>query len=539
MTLGLSVLSPKSRAVAAFFIAAFLLLTGVFAWNYADAAAGTVVADTTGSFLRFKQGGSADDVLKITFGSNENTETLTSIAVVFAGTAGTPTWTNTAITASELADLLTASGGIQLWKETTGTGFSASADTQVTLAVTPVYSAANTFVITPASAPTIATDDVYYIVLKPDTAGVTNNNAFTVSIPADGIVTSVSSPTVSVVTTAAITMDTSVPTLNSSQTFPATGSANVPIGSFINIAFSEAMLASTLNTTNVSMTAGGTPVSIAIRPMYNSANVIVSSAPTYAANARFATMPRVSDAFFFIGSNGSTITPGGTYVSPTLGDIVFFSHDGFPGEFGQVTTSTMVAGTFAVNGFPLFGQQRIMKIATPTVTGLTTAATSLTTGDLIMVSTTAKPTSVRYGWHLVTTGAAVNNVALRIDGSDAQPTYATGFPASRFSTVTPTATATDNGAAGGGVLAVFQGDLVFAKVGAGEYGWHIATTAGDLSSDSGESTAILDNGTIANSKVTASSVMSKLTPTAQGAVTESATAFNIGDLVFTNTPLTR
>jgi len=79
--------------------------------------------------------------------------------------------------------------------------------------------------------------------------------------------------------------------------------------------------------------------------------------------------------------------------------------------------------------------------------------------------------------------------------------------------ITPTATTTDNGATGGGVLAVNQGDLVFAKLVGGSYGWHLVTTAGDLSSDAGEGTAVLDGlADAAASLVVANSQLAKLTP---------------------------
>src|SRR3990167_1471403 len=108
-------------------------------------------------------------------------------------------------------------------------------------------------------------------------------------------------------------------------------------------------------------------------------------------------------------------------------------------------------------------------MATPAATGAVTDATSVTTGDIIVVNTTANPTAQKYDWHIVTTGAAVNHANLRLDGASAAPTYVSG---SRFSTITPTDTSAVNGSsavvgsANGGINFV-AGNLVFAKITAG------------------------------------------------------------------------
>ena len=158
-------------------------------------------------------------MLKVQFGSDSNLKTLTSIKVTFAGTAGTPSWTNASATSSDLADLVAVAdgtSGIQLWKDAGAAGFQGQGtDTQVALTATPQYAASNVFTITPASAPTLATDDVYFVVLKTKLSPV-NANAFTIAIVADGdIVTSTSNPTITPVTSRTITIDTTVPTLNS------------------------------------------------------------------------------------------------------------------------------------------------------------------------------------------------------------------------------------------------------------------------------------------------------------------------------------
>ncbi|MBI4280716.1 Ig-like domain-containing protein [Candidatus Uhrbacteria bacterium] len=496
--------------------------------NHANTFALDVSAGNFGP-LRLKQGSAFQKVLEIDFGSNENGKTLTSVTISFTGTSGSPTWTNGQAVSSELADLATTNGGLSLWKETSGSGFSSTADTQVTLAASPVYGAANSFVITPATPPSLVTEDVYYVVLKSDSSGVTNNNTFTVTVAANGVATSGSSPTITQVITQSITMDTAAPTISS--TVPAAGAMSVPISTTPRVTFSEGIDPTTINPTNVTFTTGGNPAPAGIRPMGDSIEVVTSSPPSFASGSRFAKATIVYDAFFPIAGT-NPIVPNGAYQSPTVGDVVFFQHDTFPPELGLVTSATLTSGTFAVNGFPLMMGHQITKLATPAATGLVTASTSVTTGDLMVVNTSANPTDQRYNWHLVTTGAAVNGASLRIDGAGSAPTFVSG---SRFSTITPAATATDNGSTNGGTLAVSVGDLVFAKVGVGNYGWHLATGAGNLSSNATEGTASLDGATAANSLVTALSQMSRLTPAGQGLVTDTSVTFNVGDLLFAST----
>jgi len=76
-----------------------------------------------------------------------------------------------------------------------------------------------------------------------------------------------------------------------------------------------------------------------------------------------------------------------------------------------------------VNGFPLFGGQQLIKFGTVSQTGAVTSAASPTVGDLIVVNTSANPTSNRYDWHIVTTSGAVNAGNFRLDNSAAAPSY--------------------------------------------------------------------------------------------------------------------
>lgn len=526
-------------------IAIFSIIS-VIAWSFGSflpqaLAIGTTAAtDLTAGTLRLKQASSPTAVLKIQLGSDSNGENLTAIAIAFTGTAGTPTWTQGAAASSELLDLAATNGGVSLWKESgDAAGFQASGvatDTPITLAPTPVYSAANVFTITPASPPAIVTDDIYYVALKTDTSGLTNNNAFTVTVSTNGVVTSESPPTITAVTTAPITIDTVAPTIDNSRTGPGNGAINVPISSFINVGFSENIDSATVNNTNITLTGSSTPVGIGFKTMSNGFAVTVSDPPTYATStSRFAKVANTSFGFFMIPGSGS-ITPMGTYAAPAAGDIVYFQHETFPAELGIITNATLTAGTFGVNNFTLFGGQQLVKFASAATTTAVSSTTPLNKGDIVVVNTTANPTGDRYAWHIVTSAdaVAVNHNDFRLDSSSAKPTFVTG---SSLSAIAPAATATDNGATGGGTLAVVVGDMVFAKLAGGSYGWHIATGAGNLSSTSTEATAKLDSlATAAASQVEVGSVMSKLaSPSAQDAVTDTTTSLDMGDVIFAKT----
>lgn len=517
------------------------LVLAVFSNRPVLAIVNTTASDDTGFGLRLKQSSAFASALKIQFGSNENTKTLTSVTVSFTvANSTTPTWTDAAATSSELLDLATTNGGISLWKETAGgAGFQAASDTQQTLAASPVYGASNTFVITPAVAPTLATDDIYYVVLKSDTAGVTNNNAFTMTIAANGIVTSVSSPTVTAVTTQAVIMDTAAPTVSVSG--PASGSTGVPISTFVGVNFNENVAPGTLNPTNVTFTQGGTAVGNSLKAFPIGFNLIPSSAPAYAASSNFAKAAGTTFAFYQMNGTNPVAPQGGAYTAPVAGDIVYFQHDTFPPELGLITNATLTSGTFAVNNFTLFGGQSITKFSAATATGAVTAATALTTGDLLVANVAANPTGNRYAWHIVTTGAAVNNAALRIDGAGAAPGYVAG---SNFSQLTPTDTSAVNGTSqvvgsvGGGInFAV--GDLVFAKITAGgdnlnTFAWHVVTAAENITTDAAPSTLRLDSAGAAPT-FAATSQVSRLATAAQGAVTDTSTALSAGDILFAKT----
>src|SRR3989344_220020 len=124
------------------FVFILLIIFSFVFYNSSNAIDTTLVTDLTPLFGGQKLKTSSDNtaVLKVQFGSDSDGENLTSIKVTFAGTSGTPTWTSAAATSSELADLATTNGGIQLWKDAGAAGFQGQGtDTQVTLAANPLY----------------------------------------------------------------------------------------------------------------------------------------------------------------------------------------------------------------------------------------------------------------------------------------------------------------------------------------------------------------------------------------------------------------
>ncbi|MBI2607909.1 MAG: Ig-like domain-containing protein [Candidatus Doudnabacteria bacterium] len=457
-------------------------------------------------------------------------ETLTSLRVTATDSAATsfdPT--------VDLAALATgATSGVAIYNDAGSVSGSFDAtDAVVTLSSASAWSS-NSTTLTLASAGAAGT---YYIVFR-TASGAVNGHGFVLTLPTNGIDMSANDPTLgAAVATSAITIDTVAPTVNVNTTGPADNSTGVPISGFIHMGFSENIDQSTINPTNVTFTASGTPVASGIRSFPDGFDIVVSSPPTFAASSRFAKVNSTSTAFYNVaGTNAIVPEPPTGYASPTAGDIVITQRETFPPEAGVVTNATLTSGTFAVNGFTSFGGQQITKFATPAATSAVDVATAVTTGDIIVANTSANPTGVRYDWHIVTTGGvAINHANLRLDGASAAPTYGThpGGGVSSFSSITPTATATDNGATANGTLAVTQGDLVFVQIGS-TYGWHLVTSAGNMSSDATEGTAVVDGLTAGTSLVAASSQMSRLAPGAEGAVTAS-TALSFGDIVLAKT----
>ncbi|MBI2120754.1 MAG: Ig-like domain-containing protein, partial [Parcubacteria group bacterium] len=518
----------------------FVKIGTAYGWHIVTAA-GNLSSDATEN-TAFLDGASTDPGIAA---SSQMSKISTAGGSWQAATAATSD-SALALTAGDaaFAQITNNPGGISpSWSMiTTGaTGVSGAALRANDFTAAPTYGWIAT--LTPAAGAAIPADETgsnagndYFIAARTSASAV-NAHAFTLGVAPGSAAFSANTPVGSpvAVTSSSVTVDTAAPTVDTSRTGPANGSTGVPISAFIHMSFNENLDQSTLNPANVTLTTGGTPVPASVRPFPDGFDVVVSGPPTYAASTRFAKASTLSTGFFMIMTPGSTIFPQGGYTAPSAGDIIIFQHDTFPPEVGVITNPTLTAGTFAVNDFSLFGGQQITKFAAPAATGLVSASTVLNAGDIIVANTSANPSGFKYDWHVVTTPAAVNNSALRLDGASAAPTYAT--TSGRFSTITPAATTTDNGATAGGVLAVSVGDMVFAKLATGVgYAWHLATGAGNVSSDTTEATAVLDSlAGAAASKVAAGSVIAKITPAAEGAISDTTTALSFGDIVLAHT----
>lgn len=512
---------------------------GVFIFSFMNFARAAIGTNTTAGLVTQNQTIKASSLPTAVIGLNlaATPETLSSILLSINPTAGFATST-------DLAPLgVATSSGIALYRDVKGSGVPGvfdAGDFVVPLSVPPTWTGATT-TLTMATAEVVPANDTggnlgndYFIVIQAG-ANAVNAHAVSFSIYPGEVRYSAGSfaNTPTALTTSVITIDRLAPTVSS--TGPTNGATSVPVSAFINATFSENMDYSTLNSSNITLTTGVNPVGASINTMPNGFSMVVSSQPTYALGARFAKIDNTVFGFFMI-MNGQPVMPqGGSYSVPAAGDIVYFQRDTFPPELGIVTDATLTGGIFKINDFSLMGGQNMAKFKTADLTGLVTATTQMNKGDLVVANTLTNPTSDRYNWHIVTTAAPFNNTALRLDGESGQPTFTTN---SSFSAIRPAdnASTTDNGATNGGTLAVTAGDLVFAKVFGGSYGWHIASTTGNLSSVEAEGTAILDSLPNAYaSLVASSSQMSKIVPGATGLTTETATPLSFGDIMFTKT----
>lgn len=484
----------------------------------------------------------------MSFNIATTTATLSSISISLNNFAGF-----SATSSSDLAALGTAtSSGIAIYRDNKATGTSGSfdsADVVVLLSGAPAFSGATT-TLTFAAAETPPADDTtgnnpgadYFLVVK-TSSGAVNAHAFSANIYPGQIVFNTFAPPSAPValTTNQVTLDTVLPTLDTSRTGPQNNSTGVPISMFPHLSFSENLDQTTLSNTNITLSTGGTAVGAAIRPFPDGFDLILSSPPTFSANTRFAKV-NVATGFFNV-QGSSTIIPQGTYSVPAAGDIVYTQFDTFPPDVGIVTNSTLTSGVFAVNAFPLFRPSQLTKFAAATKTGYYTDAATVGVGDLVVANTSANPTgNGKYGWHIVTTAQAINNASLRLDGQGGQPTYAT----STFSSLMPAATSTiSSGTLLNATTTFTQGDLVFANLEAGgdnlgSYAWHLVTTTqvvdGVQGPGAGTTTSLRFDSSSAPPTFTASSVLAKVAATAQGAtggaVPQDATVFTMGDLMF-------
>ncbi len=194
-------------------------------------------------------------------------ETLTSLRVVATDSAST-----SFAPAMDLAALATdATSGIAIYNDAGSVSGSFDAtDAVVTLSSASAFSSGST-TLTLASAGAAGT---YYIVFRTASAAV-GGHSFVLTLPANGIDMSAADPTITAVSTSAITVDTTAPTVNANMTGPANNSTGVPISAFIHMGFSEQLDQSTINPTNVTFTANSVAVPAGIRPYPDGFDIVL------------------------------------------------------------------------------------------------------------------------------------------------------------------------------------------------------------------------------------------------------------------------
>ena len=195
------------------------------------------------------------------------------------------------------------------------------------------------------------------------------------------------------------------------------------------------------------------------------------SAPTFAPGSRLSQWS--PDATMPDNDNSTTLNAG---------DMVFCQMDDDGGYAWHLVTTagTAVSSTLRLDDAPTrprFAPGSRLSRFVPTATAaVSDAAMTINAGDLALCHTLSSPAGEGYRFHIVSTGATgVSSSALRLDDAAAAPIFAAG---SRFSRLSPSATALVTDAA----MNIAAGDLVFASPtrnpAGGSYGWHMATTAG-------------------------------------------------------------
>lgn len=505
-------------------------------------ASAAITTNTSSSLTRPNQKINASSNAAAVIGLNlvSSAETFTSIAISFNASAG--------FVDSDLATLSTAtSSGVSLYRDNKSGGALGtfdSTDTVVVLSGAPTWSGATT-TLTFASPETVPVNDTgsnsgddYFVAIR-TSSGATDGHAASFNLYPGQVGYSANTPaaTPTTLTTDVITIDTVAPTVQT--TGPSNNATGVPISTFINGSFSENMDFSTLSSTNIGLSTGGSPVGTSINSFPMGFNMVISNPPTFVPSSIFAKVATTTSGFFMISPGQPVMPQGGDYSVPVAGDIVYFQHDTFPAEIGLVTNATLTGGVFSINNFPLMGGQSLVKFSTPAATGLVTAATVVNTGDIIVANTSANPTSDRYNWHIVTTGAAVNGAGLRLDGATSAPTF-NAATTTRFSTITPNASSTINGSSQLVATTTFSvGDMVFAKITANadnlnSYAWHVVTTGEVVLGGVAPSLLRLDGGTGAPT-FAPSGALAILFPGVQGQTSETTTNISIGHILFTKT----
>ena len=518
-----------------------VLFVGILILGFAGMVDAAITTNSATSLVLPNQTIKANSTSTAVLGFNlvSSSETLSSVNINIVGSGGFSTTT-------DLATLSTAtSSGVAIYRDNKAAGTKGSFDAlDVVVPLSSATWTGATTTLTLAGAEIVPIDNAgnnagsdYFIVIRTSVTA-TDGHIAVVSIYPGQIGWSANTPGASPTktSTSGLTIDTVAPTIDTTRTGPGNGATNVPISAFINVSFLENIDPATINASNVSLSTGTTSAGIAFRTFPDSFSVITSNPPAYQPSSRFATVSGATFGFYNIAPS-LTITPFGAYTTPVAGDIVFFQHDTFPVELGIITDATLTGGTFSINGFALMGGQIIIKFASPTNTGPVTDATTVGIGDLVLVNTTANPTSDRYAWHIASTSAAINSANLRLDTANAAPSYVSG---SSFSSLMPTATSTVNSAnqlvAG---LNFIQGDLVFAKVTTGadnlnNYAWHLVTTAENVAPGAIPATLRLDSSSVAT-VFAANGVIAKLSSGSQGLATDTLTTLSFGDLLFAKT----
>ena len=468
-----------------------------------------------------------------------NSETLESVWLSVNSSAGFNQTTDLASLSSDI------NSGVAIYRDNKGAGKQGrfdESDVLVPLSSSPVWAGATT-TFTFASPEAVPVNDSgansgddYFIVIITST-GAVNNHAMSFNVYPGEIRYNTNTPIGASLTTGLLAIDTVAPQISS--TGPTNNAVGVPISALINANFNEMIDYNTLNRSNISLTTGATPIGFSINSFPMGFNMVVSNVPTFASSSYFASVPQTATGYFMINQGQPVMPQGGNYSTPAAGDIVYFQHDTFPAELGVVTNSTLTGGNFSINNFPVMGGQMLTRFKTPTATGLVTSVTTLNDGDIVVANTISSPNGNRYGWHIVTTGAAVNNSALRLDSESSFPVY-NPATTTTFSSFTPNATSSVNGSSQLVSTTTFSvGDIVFAKVisnsdNLNKYEWHIVTTGEMVIGGTGPSTLRLDGGS-GSPIFAAGGMLAVVSSGSSGLTNDVATTFSIGDVVFAKT----
>lgn len=307
--------------------------------------------------------------------------------------------------------------------------------------------------------------------------------------------------------------------------YPSNGEMSFPIEGFIDFYFDTDLDENTLTTANITMTENGTAKTIQISPIWQGLRIGIPATPQFTSNSQWA---RIATAD--LNSAVREVASWTGAYSPANGDIVLWQKGSFPPILGIYDNVGFINGESPMQG------DRITRINAGEQTGNIGEAMPkpVSLGDLVVASLWS---DWGYNWHIVTDEgdlSDLNDYPVQFDGSGINlDNYS--FYQTKFSSMTPDMTATDNGSAGGGTALVSAGMIVFANLASeGYYRWHLVTEGGLMSSDPGENTAGIDNNTPTNSLVTFESQISQLGPINWGDL-NTISPFEAGDVIFAKT----